>query len=150
MPSTWAGIEPAISSTASADQLRYRGRSRCYSRKGLSKLWFHSQFHDMSRSEQKWWVSESNSEPSGPGLNSRLGRVAWVRFFGFFPLTPMDEYQKLSPTYLVLARTVRHYAMSGITKSGPQSLKLFATRDIPPMKKSMVHRKQEAVGELIY
>ncbi|KAJ4448467.1 hypothetical protein ANN_10483 [Periplaneta americana] len=43
------------------------------------------------------------------------------------------------------SRMVRHYAMLAIIKSGPQSLKLFATRDIiSPMKKSMVYRKQEA------
>ncbi|KAJ4436614.1 hypothetical protein ANN_16648 [Periplaneta americana] len=31
--------------------------------------------------------------PSGPGFDSRSERVAWVRFFRGFFLTPMDEYQ---------------------------------------------------------
>ncbi|KAJ4450390.1 hypothetical protein ANN_01814 [Periplaneta americana] len=53
------------------------------------------------------------------------------------PFTYKNDYQKPSLTFLDLARMVRHYAMPSITKSGPQSLKLFATRDIPPMKKSM-------------
>ncbi|KAJ4436884.1 hypothetical protein ANN_17016 [Periplaneta americana] len=43
---------------------------------------------------------------SGPGFDSLSGRVAWVRFFPSFSLTPMDEYQ------ITLQAASRNYWLS--------------------------------------